>query len=140
MDWFSEFCPFFQAFDVAQIGHPSVDVLQIEHLENRVVSHIFVERIHDSALLDDRVSDVLPLLKHRLGREADPRRLQLVRLQLATTKFQARIRLQLRIHLFLGIGAKPKFVVSSTIYCMGRTFGLPSNPIVAINWIPTLSK
>ena len=31
-----------QSLDMTEVGHPSVDVLQIEHLEDGVVAHVLV--------------------------------------------------------------------------------------------------
>ena len=31
-----------QSFYMAEVGHPSVDVLQIEHLEDGIVTHVLV--------------------------------------------------------------------------------------------------
>ena len=31
-----------QSLDMAEVGHPPVDVFQIEHLEDGVVSHVLV--------------------------------------------------------------------------------------------------
>ena len=39
---FCELVPLLQSLDMTEVGHPSVDVLQIEYLEDGVVAHVLV--------------------------------------------------------------------------------------------------
>ena len=66
-------------------------MFQIEYLKNGILPHILVECIDDGAFLDNGIADILTFLENHFGRETDPWSLYLVFLQLASTKFYARI-------------------------------------------------
>lgn len=100
-----------QPLDIAQVGHPSVDVFQIEHLEDGVVLHVPVQSVYYGTLGHDGIADFLPLLEHGFSREANPWCLHLVRLQFAPAQFQMWVGLQFCINLFLAVGAEPQLAV-----------------------------
>ncbi len=69
---------FFQSLYIAEVSHPTINVLQVEDFEDWILAHLGIQRINDTALFDYCVSNILTLLKDSFCAETNPRRLNLV--------------------------------------------------------------
>lgn len=53
MNWFCEFSAFFQSLHVTKVSHPTVNILQVKDLENRILTHLGIQGIDDATLFED---------------------------------------------------------------------------------------
>ena len=107
MNWFRKFCAFLQSFYIAEVSHPTINVLQIENFEDGVLTHLGIKGIDDTALFDYCVSNILTLLKDGFRAESDPWCLNLIFFEFASAQFKCRIGLQFLVNVLFAVCAKP---------------------------------
>ena len=69
---------FFQSLHVTKVSHPTVNILQVKDLEDRILTHLGIQGIDDATLFDDGIPDILTFPKDGLCTEAYPRCLNLI--------------------------------------------------------------
>ena len=72
MNWFRKFSTLFQSLYIAEVSHPTINVLQVEDFEYWILAHLGIKGIDDTALFDYCVSNILTLLKDGFRAESDP--------------------------------------------------------------------
>ena len=78
MNWFCKFSTLFQSLYIAEVSHPTINVLQVEDFEYWILAHLGIQGIDDTALFDDCISNILTFLKDGFRAESDPWCLNLI--------------------------------------------------------------